>query len=959
VYDQIMPGNGRCAARAWFVSDAARLPLSGDWRFRLRPRADGLAEFADPEFDDGDWDLLPVPSNWPMHGYGAPAYTNVLYPFPVDPPHVPTENPTGEYRRDFDLPDGWPSVQDSPAVAAPDGDTVVRFEGVDSCFTAWLNGQELGHGKGSRLPTEFAVGELLRPGRNVLAVRVHQWSAGSYVEDQDMWWLPGIFRDVSLLHRPAAGITDYFVHAGYDHASGRGTLRVDVPDRPAHLAVPELGIDGPADRGYTVEVEPWSAESPRLYDAVLSTADERVALRIGFRTVSIVDGVLTVNGRRIQFRGVNRHEWHPTLGRALDMETMRTDVLLMKRHNINAVRTSHYPPHPAFLELCDEFGLWVIDECDLETHGFEPLGWRRNPSDDPQWTEALLDRMRRMVERDKNRPSVILWSLGNESGTGANLAAMADWARGRDPSRPIHYEGDRECRYVDVYSRMYPPHDEVDAIAASVERPFLLCEYGHAMGNGPGGLTEYRELFERHERCQGGFIWEWIDHGIARETTDRTGRTGQYFAYGGDFGEDVHDGHFVTDGLLFPDRTPSPGLREYAKVIEPVRIEAGAADTIAVRSTYDVVDTSHLTYDWVLERDGEQVAGGKLEVPVLAPGSRVNVPVPDAAKTTGDGEWWLTVRATWAADAPWAAAGHEVGWGQLRRDAANLALKATASPVPAQHDNGEYRLGMGVFDRDGRLTELDGLAITGPVLDVWRAPTDNDDGAEFFTGAPSLATRWRALGLHRMRHRVDEVAAGDDGLLIRTRVAPAATDLGLVTTYHWTVRDDGLLLTVDVRPEGDWPCPLPRLGLRLALPAELDRVTWFGAGPGEAYRDSRQAARIGRYTSTVDELQTPYVYPQENGNRTDVRWVRLTDSSGAGLRAVAEESTLDFTARRWTSEQLDAARHTTDLVPGDRIWVTLDHAHHGLGSASCGPRTLPQHTLTAVPATFSVLLSRC
>jgi len=944
-YEDVTPGTGHCEPRAAFDSDAERLPLGGTWRFRLLPRADGDEDFTAPEFDDTTWAGLSVPSSWPMHGHGRPAYTNVLYPFPVDPPRVPTENPTGDHRYAFELPDQWPA-----------GSAVLRFDGVDSCFKAWLNGVELGHAKGSRLPTEFEVGGVLRSGRNVLAVRVHQWSSGSYLEDQDMWWLPGIFRAVTLIARPEGGLQDFVVHAGYDPATGQGTLRVEVGG-PARLSVPELGIDGPAGEAYTVGVQPWSAESPRLYDAVLATPAERAALRIGFRTVSIVDGVLQVNGCPILLRGVNRHEFHPDLGRAVPADAIRADVELMKRHNINAVRTSHYPPDPAFLDLCDELGLWVMDECDLETQGFGDLvdDWHGSPGDDPQWTEALLDRMRRMVERDKNHPSVIMWSLGNESETGANLAAMADWTRRRDPSRPIHYEGDRECLYVDVYSRMYASHEEVDLIGAAAGMPFVLCEYGHAMGNGPGGLTEYQELFERHPRCAGGFIWEWLDHGIRRHTHD--GR--EYFAYGGDFGEDLHDGHFVIDGLVFPDRAPSPGLVEFAKVIEPVRIGAGdEPGTLTVTNLYDTVDLGHLDVTWLVERHGEPVAAGRLDVPTLTPGETATVPMPTGVPVVVPGtpsadETWLTVRATLAADQPWARAGHEVAWGQLRLDPRSTPsvepiADRTAPVVALAHG---IQLGSNVFDRDGRLVSLGGLPVSGPRLDVWRAPTDNDRG-----GDEPLATLWRTVGLHRMRHRIDSVDTDGTQLLVRTRVAAAATDLGLAVTYRWSAHDDELRLTVEVTPQGWWPCPLPRLGLRMALPATLDQVTWFGRGPGEAYRDSRRAARVGRFQSTVAELQTPYVFPQENGNRTDVRWVTLTDLTGTGVR-VAGLPTVEFTARRWTSEHLDFAQHTTDLVPDSQIHLNVDFTQHGIGSASCGPGVLPAHQLKAQPATFTLVLS--
>ncbi len=929
--------------RAALHTDAPALSLDGEWRFRLVP---GLAHttvgFERPDFDDAAWDLLPVPAHWQLHGHGSPAYTNVRYPFPVDPPHVPDENPTGEYRRTVELPEGWLGER-----------VLLRFAGVDSLFTVWLNGIELGSASGSRLTHEFEAGPHLRAGTNTVAVRVRQWSAASYLEDQDMWWLSGIFRSVDLLLRPAGGIDDVFVHA--DYVGGRGRLRVDVPlagtsidtDTPARatLYVRELGLHGVAvGVEHEVDVEPWSAEVPRLYDAVLDSDTERVRLKIGFRTVTTDGGVLRANGRPLLLRGVNRHEWHPATGRAVDRATMLADVLLMKRHNINAVRTSHYPPHPDFLDLCDEHGLWVVLETDLETHGFEPVGWRRNPSDDPAWAEAFLDRVRRTVERDKNHPGVIMWSLGNESGTGANLAAMAAWVHERDPDRPVHYEGDGDSPYVDVYSRMYPSHAEVDAIGRRAEPstvdpdhdahrrglPFVLCEYAHAMGNGPGGLSEYQELFERHERLCGGFVWEWIDHGVARPDGG--------YAYGGEFGEPVHDGSFVIDGLVFPDRTPSPGLVEYAAVVAPVRI-TGDGTSLVITNLHHTLGLDHLTFLW-----SAGASEGTLPVPPVAAGESVTVPQP-AVPPTG-GETWLTVRAMLAEAAAWAPAGHEVAFGQVLVHPAAPAV-APAGAVPRREPSG-IRLGPGTFDAaTGVLSRLGDLALTGPRLDVWRAPTDNDVAVH----GPSVAAGWRRAGLDRMTHRTVGITL-DDALVVRTRVAPATTDIALLATYRWTGDDAALRLEVTVEPERDWSdLTLPRLGLRLALPAATGGVTWFGHGPGEAYRDSRRAARIGRFTSTVDALQTPYVVPQENGNRIDVRWAEI-----GGLRLDGDPR-FDFTARRWTPEQLDAARHHEDLVAGDRVIVTVDHAHQGLGTGSCGPGALPQHVLRADTTTFAVVFS--
>ncbi|GAA1986753.1 glycoside hydrolase family 2 TIM barrel-domain containing protein [Kitasatospora viridis] len=941
--EDFSPGHGTLAPRAWHpASNAKALSLNGSWRLRVSPTADAEDEsFAEPGFEAGHWAEVTVPGHWVLQGdgaFGRPAYTNVRYPFPVDPPRVPTENPTGDHLRTFDLPEEWPA----------DGGAVLRFDGVESCARVWLNGTGLGEFQGSRLPHEFAVGHLLKRTGNVLAVRVHQWSAGSYLEDQDQWWLPGIFREVTLLHRPPGSAGDFFVHASYDHRSGEGTLRVDS-EVDGRVRVPALGIDVATGEAVTAPVRPWSAELPVLYEGELATAGERVPLRIGFRTVELTDGLIKVNGTALLLKGVNRHEWHPETGRTLDLETMRQDVLLMKRHNVNAVRTSHYPPHPAFLDLCDEYGLWVIDECDLETHGFGEQGWRDNPVDDDRWTPALLDRAARMVERDKNHPSVIIWSLGNEAGTGRGLTAMAEWIRGRDSARLLHYEGDPNCRDTDVYSQMYASHAQVEQIGRRLdggprrrrELPFILCEYAHAMGNGPGGLADYQRLFESYERLQGGFVWEWIDHGIRHPELG--------YAYGGDFGEELHDGNFVCDGLLFPDRQPSPGLIEYKKVIEPVRIEGDGADrTVRVTNRHDFADLSALAFEWSYQVDGETIETGPLSVPVLLPGESAELKLPAPERVHGPGETQWTVRAVLTADTAWAPAGHEVAWGQLPVAALPLPLvRPTAGPVAA---DGVIALGPAAFDaRTGALRSIGAVAVSGLRLDLWRAPTDNDEGLDWHTGIRH-AGPWRDAGLHRLRHRLDSVELGEDTLTVRTRVAPAAAEFGLATEYRWTCEGERLRLAVSVRPDGEWPVPLPRLGVRLGL-ASADAVRWFGAGPGEAYPDSSTAARLGRHESTVDALQTPYLRPQENGARAGVRWAEL-----GGLR-IEGDPEFSLTARRWTTEQLDAATHLTDLTAGDTVWVNLDHALHGIGTASCGPGPLPQYQLLAEAAEFSFVFT--
>jgi len=972
---------GVVAPRATFLSDATSVSLDGTWRFACFPAADtGIA------FDDAGegWDEIPVPAHWQRHGYGEPAYTNIHYPFPMDPPRVPDENPTGEYRRVVTL---------TEADLAADGAWLLRLEGVDSCAIVALNGTEIGQVTGSRVPAELDLTGVLRVGHNLIALRVHQWSTGSYLEDQDQWWMSGVFRSVSLLHRPAGGVRDVRVRADYDHLTGEGTLCVDVDRNPggaggtARVRVAELGLDLAAGEAATVPVEPWSAEVPRLYDVEVVTDTETVRVRAGFRTIAIVDGVFMVNGRRVLLRGVNRHEFDPREGRAVSHEVMEADVLAMKRHHCNAVRTSHYPPHPAFLDLCDEYGLYVMDECDVETHGYETEGWRGNPTDDPRFRAPMVDRMARMVERDKNHPSIIVWSLGNEAGRGRNLAAMADYARSRD-DRPIHYEPDQRLDIVDIYSRMYASVDETEAVGRGAEpiledlvadarrrgSPFVLCEYAHAMGNGPGALADYERVFELYPRIMGGYVWEWFDHGLEAATPEGE----VYYKYGGDFGEEIHDESFVIDGLLMPDRTPSPGLIEFAAVNAPLRIERDAQSRTAlrVRNRWEVLDTSEVTFTWRTEVDGDPVAQGTFDVPVLAPCASTVVELPieatelDAAQVDAADarlacgpEVWVTVEAT-VPPRPWAPNGHQVGLGQLRLDdvVTESAPAAPRDPGVTVTERG-YAVGPARFDARGTLLALGAMDVEHAGFDAWRAPTENDR----YIGAGeamSNGNAWTIAGLDRLRSRVDEVQATAGGLLVRSRVAGTGTRHGFDVTYRWSAQStphgDGARLDMDVVPDGVWPHALPRLGYSLALPMAAPGdvpVEYFGLGPGEAYNDSRAAARVGRWTTTVNGLATNYVVPQENGCRREVRWAKFGVAGGLAIRAHVR---LDLTARAWSNTELNAAKHTCELPTPTHLWLHLDAGQDGLGSATCGPGVLVQHrylpgrvtlSWTAVPQT--------
>ena len=880
------PWCGALTPRASRTSDAGKVSLNGLWSFRYSPAGIINEDFSQSSGEeDEEWTLLQVPSTWVLQGHGKPQYTNIKFPFPVDPPLVPTENPTGDYKLEFDVPSHWISS----------GTVNLEFLGVESWFKVWLNGHLLGWSTGSRLTTEFDIGPHLKISRNRLAVRVRQWSSGSYLEGQDQWWLPGIFRGINLLHRPTNGVTDHFVHATFDHENQMGTVCVDS-EPPGELVVPELGIRIATGETATARVDPWTAETPRLYQGELVTEDEKVSLWIGFRTVTVEQGLLKVNGQRIVLNGVNRHEFHPTLGRSLTPDLMLQDVLLMKQNNINAVRTSHYPPHPHFLHLCDQYGLWVMDEADVETHGFSSQvgnGWERNPTDDPLWTSAMVNRAQRMVERDKNHPSIIMWSLGNESGTGTNIAAMSVYIRQRDPSRPLHYENDHSSEHTSVYSRMYLPvaelkliggHEE-SAIADPIldkrrrEMPFILCEYGHAMGNGPGALQDIQNIFREYPRCQGGFIWEWLDHGLLDTTED--GRV--FYAYGGDYGETVHDSNFVCDGLLLPDRTSTPGLVEYKKVIQPVAfIEANGSVVIVNR--YDFFSLSHLDFVWIYEVEGQAVAKGNLQVGAIEPQKSLVCPLalPDGLRPPcGEALW--TVSAVLKEDLPWASKGHEVAWCQLDGSSwAEQREPPRTTPVDVTVDETTISLGPARFSKiTGELLQMGDLELSsGCRLNFWRAATDNDRGRDEFSLRCDYE-EWIAIGLNRLEHRIDSVVVQDGALTVRAHLAAAACSQGFDVAYVWTggARSDKtvtLRLTVNVKPTGSWgTTAIPRLGVTMGFHSSFQSVTWFGGGPGEAYPDSCQAAKVGVYRKTVDEMQFGYTFPQENGSRMNVRWAEL------------------------------------------------------------------------------------
>jgi beta-galactosidase/evolved beta-galactosidase subunit alpha len=1007
----LLTGRNRLPARAYafpYPDEASALTydpsnsplvqsLNGVWKFHYAASpAEAPLQFEAASFDVSGWDDLPVPSCWQMHGYGRPHYTNVQYPWPIDPPFVPSENPTGSYRRSFTVPASWAGKQ-----------IILRFDGVDSAFHVWVNGKAVGFSKGSRLPAEFDITPCLLDGKaNSIAVRVYQWSDASYMEDQDMWWLSGIFRDVMLIAFDKNGISNLQIRTDLDKQYQDATLRIrPTLKSDAHVEIKLLdsagnivavkGVTRTANSTADIEMKianprKWSAENPNLYLLLTTVKNDSgeviqvVPQRVGFRSVKIDGPNLLVNGVRVMFKGVNRHEHHPDLGRAVPYETALKDVLLMKSNNINAVRTSHYPPHPRFLDLCDEYGLYVIDECDLETHGF--MADPKNPTKDPTSEAACVDRMDRTVHRDINHPSVILWSLGNEADFGPNLIKMAEHARTLD-DRPIHYEGDRALEAADVLSMMYPSVDVLRQIGEAKEKlthwgfalepasyenkPMICCEYAHAMGNGPGGLKEYWEAFYKYPRLQGGFVWEWLDHGIRTTTPDGT----EFFAYGGDFGDQPNDGNFITDGLLFPDRTPSPGLTELKKVIEPVKVASftitDGGVKVSILNRYDFLTLDHLNITWKLESDGKWIGGGAVATPKIDAGKAGEVLIPiNHQRSIAGSESVLTLAFLLAADTAWANAGHEIAWAQFELPVqSDMGLR----PMPARPagqrpvsrwvrssssatiagDNFEVAFDTVRGTIKSWLYEGSPVLLTGPRLNLWRPVTDNDR-MDINSGKAEKA--WRDAFLHLLQHRTESVEVTGDKIIIKSVIAPPNRFISLHATYAYTILGNGEI-TLETTGEfrGTWPGAIPRIGLQLTLPGDFSNATWLGRGPGESYADSKQAGKLGLWSLPVDELFTNYIYPQENGNRTDVRWAALKRENGTGLLASSDER-FNFSAHRYTTDDLDRAKHFYELTKRDFVTLNLDLAQNGIGTASCGPGPLPQYLLKPEAFRFELRL---
>jgi beta-galactosidase len=971
------------------------LSLNGRWKFHYVDRpADRPRDFFQADFDDRGWAEIVVPSNWQLQGYDKPIYLNTRYPWAPDnpqPPLIPPEhNPVGSYRTAFELPATWAGRR-----------VFLHFAGVNSAFYLWVNGQPVGYSEDSMTAAEFDVTPHLRPGRNVVAAQVFRWSDGSYLEDQDTWRLSGIYRDVFLFSTPAVHLSDFAVRTDLDDdhrdatllvrprlrvfgAASVTKLRVEAqlfdPDGRPVFPTP-LSKDAKAIleekypqrgnvgfgllQGRVANPGKWSAETPELYTLVLSLKDpsgtvvEAESARVGFREVEVRGGRFLLNGRPIRLYGVDRHEHDPDTGQAVSYERMLQDVVLLKRHNINAVRTSHYPNDPKWYDLCDRYGIYLIDEANLETHGV--TGRLTN---DPQWLPAFVGRAVGMVERDKNHPSVLLWSLGNESGMGPNHAAMAGWIHENDPTRPVHYEGaaaePRDPSWVDVISRMYTRIPELDAMSRDpVEtRPIVLCEYAYARGNAVGNLKEYWDLIESRDRLMGAFIWDWVDKGFRKK--DAKGR--EYWTYGGDYGDEPNDGTMVCNGIVLPDRTPEPELFEVQKVYQ--RIDTTAVDAgggrLRVRNDYDFRSLDFVDVAWEVTENGRPLRAGRVPAPAIGPKQEAELQLPLELKTGAPGaERFLNVRYVLKDDAPWTARGHVVAWEQVSLPSGpNLPPLSLASlpPVDLVESAATFTVrGTGFSIAIGRATgAMESFQSAGRELvsaplvpNFWRVPLDNDIGFLLLNDMPKRCAAWKTAGPERRVIAVRaERLAPQAVRVVAESVLPAAGSR-YVTTY--TVYGSGDA-TVEARftPGGALP-ELPRFGMQMAVPATLSTMTWFGRGPHENYWDRNTGAQVGRYSGRVDQLIHDYVRPQENGNRTDVRWVALTDADGAGLLA-SGMPLLSVSAWPYTMQDLEAATHTNELPRRETITLNLDHRQTGVGGDDgWGARPHAEYTLDARP----------
>ena len=969
--------------------------LNGVWKFKFLNRP-GVAPdgFFSEGFSDKGWDDLTVPSNWQLKGYGRPIYTNIKHPFKADPPKVPHDaNETGLYRLEFDVPSEW-----------EDREIFLHFAGVQSAMYVWVNGKETGYSQGSMTPAEFDITKYVRTGKNTLAVKVIRWSDGSYLEDQDFWRLSGIYRDVFLVSRPKVYLQDFHVMTNLDKDYRDAVLKINfILDNAGSkkaegytinirlegfelelvesITIPEIKKNQNETVSFSKRIEhpkQWSAEIPNLYLLTFELMDghgrvqEVLNRKIGFREVEIINGQLLVNGKAPYFKGVNRHEIQPDAGRVVSEETMIKDILLMKQHNINAVRTSHYPNQTRWYELCDEYGIYVIDEANIESH--ELWGNLHIYLDEkPEWRQAFIARGTSMVARDKNHPSIVMWSMGNETGNGTAFDEMYSAMKRLDQTRPIHYES-KTPSYVlnpefgttlpkyDIITTMYPSLEQViELTEKDPNRPVIICEYAHGMGNSTGNLEKYWDLFESHPRMQGAFIWDFVDQGLLKRTDD--GR--EYFAYGGDYGDTPNDLNFCINGVVNPDRLPQPAMEEIKKVLQSVKIKAVDLyeGVIAIENRYDFLSLGFLNAEWDLSTPFDVIASGKIDSLDVPPGeSRDFVIGPFSQPINSSEDFYLNIRLKLNSNESWANKGYELAWEQFafpreRKGKHSLPKGKVTAKTRGHEVIIDTNALTAVFDK--RLAtfsslKLDGIELLerGARINLWRAPTDNDGGGSM---GDSFSSQWYGSGLDQLVFTDQKIVVFERdnsvGIEIKGILSSKSGDIEVKTDY--LVHGNGDILVKNEIGIPESVKTIPRIGTDWLLKKQFAHVTWYGRGPHENYIDRKDGARFGLYERPVKDLYFPYVKPQENGNRSDVYWLAIKNDENIGL-LVKGAPTFEFSATHYSLENLTKAKHATDIEDAPFTTLNIDFRQAGLGGDdSWHPRTHPENQLQSGQYSFS------
>ena len=966
-------------------SDRMQL-LNGAWKFQyFNSIYDIQDSFFEKNYDTENFDEIQVPSVWQMAGYDTHQYTNIRYPFPFDPPYVPQDIPCGVYVHNFEY------SRDEKASKA-----FLNFEGVDSCFYVWINGSYIGYSQVSHMTSEFDVTDVLQDGANTVAVLVMKWCDGSYLEDQDKFRMSGIFRDVYILKRPKQAISDYHIKTRIEGMLAKVEIemkfysplnvKISIEDRNgAVVALGSIAEEGTA----VLEIaspELWNTENPYLYKLILETENEVIVDHIALRKIEIKDQVIYLNGQKIKFRGVNRHDSDPVTGFTISPEQITTDLTLMKQHNFNAIRSSHYPNAPFFYEMCDKYGFMVIDEADIEAHGPFMIyrkedtdynrfkRWNEKIADDPVWEEAIVDRVKLMVERDKNRFCIVMWSMGNESAYGCNFEKALEWTKNFDPDRITQYESARYRNYdetydysnLDVYSRMYPALSEIqEYLDKDGSKPFLLVEYCHSMGNGPGDFEDYFQMIQDNDKMCGGFVWEWCDHAIAHGTAEN-GKT--IYAYGGDHGEEIHDGNFCMDGLVYPDRTVHTGLLEYKNVYRPARVisydkESGELVLHNYLDFDNLKDYVKISYE--LTQDGLVISKGKLPEASAAPHSegktnlKINVPE--------NGKCYLKLIYHLKKEVPLLDEDHILGFDEIEvsKDGAKCKLaekwlQKTAVDSELQVNENDTQIHIKgrefAYTIDKRTALFTEMKFAGreylnhPMeLNIWRAPTDND---------MYIKSEWKKSHYDKAYTRAytTEVVQGKHGVKITSHASVVAETVQKIldVTITWKIEADGKIdADIAVTKDDEFP-DLPRFGVRMFLDKKLSAARYFGMGPQESYCDKHQAASHGLYQANVDDLHEDYIRPQENGSHYDCEYVELNNSR-YGIVASAENA-FSFNASYYTQEELEKKTHNYELTESDSVVFCVDYALNGIGSNSCGPVVLDQYRFDDVLFRFQFTL---